>query len=349
MKHWLLGAVALFIATDAAAQNYQLAYSPSLKLEIWIDNVQSKDVASWCAKQVPIRIVSRESQDPRVLNSFLPQVTGLMTSQCHAMRELNWQMNDVNGKALGQGQVQKANNWAVNIAAQSTNIAAQSTTAASQTPVTAPATPAPSTPMTASVASAAPAPIAAVPQAASTVADATPWVTFSQLGSCHFRTWWPTSGQVSSLFVPDQKDQHCQGGWLNGPGKVTYSGSAGSASTTVDFINGFPVEGLKKTDSALQIVTANNQRVVLSNDKSSDSWLILPWHQQGNSGNANGTIALHITPQQAADNDLLQARVKDARKNWAKYLDSAALSVSLVPALATQLQNPAAGAFRILN
>ncbi len=85
MKHWLFGAVALFIATDASAQNYQLAYSPSLKLEIWIDNVQSKDVASWCAKQVPIRIVSRESTDPHILNSFLPQVTGLMTSQCHAL------------------------------------------------------------------------------------------------------------------------------------------------------------------------------------------------------------------------------------------------------------------------
>lgn len=341
MKHWLLGAVALFIATDAAAQNYQLAYSPSLKLEIWIDNVQSKDVASWCAKQVPIRIVSRESTDPHILTSFLPQVTGLMTSQCHALRDLNWQMNDVSGKELGQGQVQKANNWAVSIASQPATPASP-TSAAAAMPATAPAT------LAAPAATSAPL-AAQHEQATAPLADSTPWVTFSQLGSCHFRTWWPTSGQVSSLFVPDDKDQHCQGGWLNGPGKVTYSGSAGSASTTVDFINGFPVEGLKKTDSALQIVTANNQRVVLSNDKSSDSWLILPWHPQGNSGSANAVIALHITPQQAADNNILQARVKDARKNWAKYLNSDALTVSLVPTLATQLQDPAASAFRILN
>lgn len=326
MKYWLLGAVALCVATDAAAQNYQLAYSPSLKLEIWIDNVQSKDVASWCAQEVPIRIVSRENKDPHVLKSFLPQVTGLMTSQCHTMRNLNWQMDDLNGNVLGQGQVQKANNWAVNIAAS------QPAVSAPPTAVTAPA------PASA---------VASAPQPAPVAADATPWITFSQLGNCHFRTWWPTSGQVSALFVADQKDQRCEGGWLNGPGVITYNQAGGAVNSKVNFLNGFPVQGLSKIDSALHVVNANNQRVVLSNDKSPDSWLILPWHPANDS--TSGTIALQITPQQASDNDTLQARVKDARKNWSKYLNSDALTLSLVPSIATQLKDPAASAFRTLN
>lgn len=332
MKYWLLGAVALFVATDASAQNYQLAYSPSLKLEIWIDNVQSKDVTSWCAQEVPIRIVSRESKDPHVLKSFLPQISGLMTSQCHVLSDIDWRMNDVNGNELGQGQVQKANRWAVNIAPQP---AATAPVAAAVPAINSSNTP------------------AAAPQAPAPAADATPWITFSQLGSCHFRTWWPTSGQVSSLFVPDQKEQQCQGGWLNGPGKMAYGEKGGSVSVAVNFINGFPVAGLKRIDSALHIVTANNQRVVLSNDKSADSWLILPSISTNDSTNssatANGMIALQMTPQQATDSDVLQARVNDVRKDWAKYLNSNSLSIGLVPSIAPQLKDPAAGAFRILN
>ncbi|MBP2168765.1 hypothetical protein J2125_001957 [Erwinia toletana] len=327
MKYWLSGVLALCMAGSAAAQNFQLVYSPTLKLEIWIDNVKNKNASSWCARDVPLRIVSRESKDPDVLQAFLPRVGGLMSSECSSLRSLQWQMNDSAGNALAAGSAQKANNWEVEI-----------------TPPPAPEAPAVPADETAA---ATPAP---TPEELSPAADTTPWLQFSLINGCHFRTWWNDASQTSALFVPGKAGMKCtDDGWLHGQSTMTRSENGATKTTRVTFVSGFPVEGLKKSDDALRITTVNNERMVLRNDKSPQSWLILPWQPQSNSWSANGVIAVQMTPQEASDDDVLKARINEVRKSWGSYLNSDKQPVGLVQALSPQLKDPAAGAFRTLK
>ena len=48
MKLWLPGIITLLIAFHAQAENYRVVYSPSLALEVYIDNVVSKAPDDWC-------------------------------------------------------------------------------------------------------------------------------------------------------------------------------------------------------------------------------------------------------------------------------------------------------------
>lgn len=323
MKYWLSGVVALCLASSAAAENFQLVYSPSLKLEIWVDNVKSKNASGWCATEVPLRIVSRESKDPEVLKAFLPRVSGLMSSECSALRSLNWQMNDREGNQLAQGTSSKSAKWAVEI-----------------TPP-----PAPEAPPAETTAEAAPS-----PEDLSPAADTTPWLQFSLINGCHFRSWWNDDSQTSALFVPGKAESKCSDdGWLHGPGTLTRTENGSNKTTRVTFVSGFPVEGLKKSDDALRITTVNNQRMVLSNEKSPQSWLILPWQPQSNSWGADGIIAVQMTPQEADDSDVLKARLDEVRKSWGSYLNSDKQTIGLVQTLSPQLKDPAAGAFRTLK
>lgn len=329
MKYWLSGVLALCMAGSAAAEDLQLAYSPTLKLEIWIDNVKNKNVSSWCAKEVPLRIVSRESKDPEILKSFLPRVKDLMSSECGVLSSLKWQMQDTQGAVLASGSSQKANNWAVEI-----------------TPPPAPEAPPVATAETAAPAAAQP----PTPEQLSPAADNSPWLQFSMLNGCHFRTWWNDDSRASALFVPGKGDGQCSDyGWLSGQSHLTRIENGATKTTSVVFVSGFPIEGLKKSDDDLRITTVNNERIVLNNDKSPQSWLILPWQPQTNSWGANGVIAVQMTPQQASDEDALKARVGELRKSWGNYLNSDKLPIELVQVLSPQLKDPAAGAFRTLK
>lgn len=78
MKYWMPGLVALMAVPTAQAMNYRLVYSPSQKLEVFIDDVKNSNPESWCGKSIPLRIVSAQSQDPAVLNDFLPRVGNLL-------------------------------------------------------------------------------------------------------------------------------------------------------------------------------------------------------------------------------------------------------------------------------
>lgn len=323
MKYWLSGVVALCLASSAAAENFQLVYSPSLKLEIWVDNVKSKNASGWCAKEVPLRIVSRESKDPEVLKDFLPRVSGLMSSECNTLQSFSWQMNDREGNMLAQGTSNKAAKWAVEITPPPEPEAPPAETAEQ---------PAPS------------------PEDLSPAADTTPWLQFSLINGCHFRTWWDNDSQASALFVPGKKEFKCSDdGWMHGASSLTRSENGSNKSTRVTFISGFPVEGLKKSDDALRITTVNNQRMVLSNEKSPQSWLILPWQPQTNSWGVNGMIAVQMTQQEADDSNVLKARLDEVRKSWGSYLANSQQTIALVQTLSPQLKDPAAGAFRTLK
>jgi hypothetical protein len=77
MKYWLSGAFSLLLASSAWAQDYQIVQSRSLKLDIWIDNVKSNSPQSWCARELPLRIVANGKKDPALLDDFLPRVASL--------------------------------------------------------------------------------------------------------------------------------------------------------------------------------------------------------------------------------------------------------------------------------
>ncbi|QLJ33657.1 type VI secretion system-associated protein, partial [Serratia marcescens] len=47
MKYWMPGLVALMAVPTAQAMNYRLVYSPSQKLEVFIDDVKNSNPASW--------------------------------------------------------------------------------------------------------------------------------------------------------------------------------------------------------------------------------------------------------------------------------------------------------------
>ncbi|WP_034948199.1 hypothetical protein [Erwinia oleae] len=329
MKYWLTGAFSLLIASGAWAQNYNIVSSPSLKLNIWIDNVKSNAPASWCASELPLRIVANGSKDPAVLNEFLPRVGSLLAKQCAKLTTIRWQMNDGSGQTLAKGSASKAQKWAVQV------------TPEAAAPIAEPAT--------ASVPEQAP---AVAPETLSPPADTTPWSQFSLMDGCHFRTWW-RSGQTHALFVPAKDGVTCgSDGWLSGESQIERSDSRAAKSQRVIFLQGFPVAGLsaKALGRDLQITTVNNERMVLSDEKSPQSWMLVPYAPMLNGWQADGTVAIQISPAEASDESALKARLDEVRKVWSPYLANAkSLSFRLVPALHPQLRDPAAGAFRTIN
>ena len=330
MKYWLSGALSLFIASSAWAQDYLVVSSPSQKLDIWIDNVKSKNAADWCTRELPLRIVAKGKKDPDVLDDFLPRVGKVLQHQCGKMESIHWQMTDSNGSALAKGTAAKAQSWAVKVEPDA--------------PVTPPAAP--------PAAETAP---AATPAAAdlSPPADTTPWVQFSLLDGCHFRTYFRSGNQTSALFVPAKGGVSCgSDGWLSGESQIAQLGKGASKNVRMTFLQGFPVAGLtrKALNPDLQITTVNNQRMVLSDEKSPQSWMVVPFEPSANGWKTDGTVVVEITAAQASDESDVKARLAEVRKVWSPYLtDKSTLTIKLVQALHPQLKDPAAGSFRTLN
>ncbi|YCH31192.1 hypothetical protein M1D48_03790 [Erwinia sp. D4-22] len=323
MKYWLTGALTLLIASSAWADNYNLASSRSKKLDVWIDNVKSQEPTDWCARQLSLRIVAKGDKTPAVLEEFLPQVGALIQNkQCTKLTTLNWHMEDVNGTPLAKGSAEKASNWKVNI-----------------TP--------PEPAATESAAATAPA-----LESLSPPADTTPWLQFSLLDGCHFRTWWNDSDRTSALFVPTKEGVKCaQDGWLSGQAQMTRVGHGAAKNIAVTFLQGFPVLGLtaKSDKRGLQMTTVNNERMVLADERSPQSWLILPWSNDFNGWQASGIVAVQMSQAEAGDESALKARLSEVRKVWAPYLSDASLTIQLVDALHPQLKDPAAGAWRTIK
>ena len=323
MKYWLTGALTLLMASSAWADNYNVVSSRSKKLDVWIDNVKSNDAADWCARQLTLRIVAKGDKTPAVLEEFVPQVGALIQSkQCPKLTLFNWQMEDSSGNALAKGSAEKANGWQLAITPE------QPTAAAT------PAVP------------------AVNPEDLSPPADTTPWLQFSLLDGCHFRTWWNDNDRTGALFVPAKEGVTCgEDGWLSGEAQMTRVDHGAAKNRSVTFLQGFPVIGLsaKSDKHGLQITTVNNERMVLSDERSPQSWLILTWSNELNGWQATGRVAVQMSQTEANDEGALKARLSEVRKVWTPWLNDVALTVQLVDELHPQLKDPAAGAWRTIN
>ncbi|WP_158784716.1 hypothetical protein [Pantoea sp. BAV 3049] len=335
MKYWLSGALSLLVASGAWAQDYRVVSSPSLKLDIWIDNIKDNTPASWCGPALPLRIVANGNKSPGVLENFLPRVGSLLERQCKTLNVIHWQMNDRDGKVLAHGNASKAQKWALQVEP----LAEPATTA--QPAATAPAE--------------APAVTPAVVKAEdlSPPADTTPWTQFSLMDGCHFRTYWRNNSQTSALFVPSKGGVTCgSDGWLSGESQITQMGKGATKNVRMTFLQGFPVSGLnsKAISHDLQITTVNNERMVLADEKSPQSWMVVPYVPLQNGWQTSGIVVVQISQSEAGDESALKARLEEVRKVWSPYLlNKGSLSIRLVEALHPQLKDPAAGSFRTLN
>jgi len=319
MKYGLLGLAALLLSSQAVAENYRIVQSPAQKLDIWIDDVKDNQVASWCQSNVDLRIVTKGEKNASVLDDFLPRVAGLMASQCKSLQQLHWQLTDDEGAKLATGSATKAQQWA---------------SVVTPPPVEQPVA-------------------VNTPVLNSPPADTAPWLQFSLLDGCHFRTWWQHPAQTSALFVPAKQGLVCgKEGWLSGHSSLTQMGHGAAKTVAVTFLQGFPVAGLntKSPSSELTITTVNSERMVLSNEKSPDSWLVLPFSAQFNGWQAVNQVVVQMPASEAADESALHARLQEVRKVWSPWIDSdTALKVLLVDQLHPELKDPAAAVYRTLN
>ncbi|KOC88088.1 hypothetical protein [Winslowiella iniecta] len=312
----------LLAAFSVSAQDYRVVYSPSLKLEVWIDDLKDNSPASWCAAELPVRIVATGAEQSTVLNDFLPRVGSLLEKQCPALAQLKWQMNDGDGKKLAQGSAAKAENWGMRVEASPGEAGAPPLIQ----------------------------PTEAVPAVA---ADTTPWLQFSLIEGCHFRGYWGENSLASALFVPAKQGAQCgSDGWLSGQSQVTQIEQGTAKNLNVLFLQGFQVLGLNNSaaDDTLTITTVNNQRMVLHNSESPDSWMILPYISQLSGWQADGTVAVQLASAEAKDEERLQALLDDVRKVWSPYIaGETTITLVLVEALQPQLKDPTDGAWRTIK
>jgi hypothetical protein len=336
MKISLPAMLALLVTSSAWAQNFQVVYSPTLKLEIYIDDVENSKPESWCANSIPLRIVAGGDKKPSVLNGFLPRVGDLMAKQCPHLTTLPWQITDKDGHRLSRGTAYRSKKWMPEVLETA--------------PVAAPVAPlnemsAPVQPVqqVQSVQPIQPVQPAEAVRPSSPMADSSAWQQFDLPDGCHFRTYW-SSGSASTLFVPATTSTQCgSDGWLNGQSQLNFGGQSGNQLINVTFFAGFPLTGLKglSGSSDIQITSVNNQRMILANTNLPHSWLILPYNPQSHSWNFQGTMVIQVTPSDMADSAQLKQHEQDASKNWAVHLTNDKLNIMLVNSLHAELENPA--------
>ncbi len=325
MKYWLSGLLTLMVASSSAlAENYRIVQSPSLKLDVWIDNIKDNNAHSWCTAELPLRIVTSGEKKPDVLKTFLPRVGSLLASQCGTLTTLRWQLNDTAGKKLATGTSSKKHDWDMVVTPETQVV-----------PETVQATP------------------SARAEDISPTADRTPWLEFNLKDGCRLRTFWQGGASAQALFIPTKDDGKCEkGGWLNGRSQVTQQGQDSTQKITMTFVHGFPISGMnEKADvNSLLIATVNNERMVLSDERAPQSWMIMQYVPRINGWKVDGTVAVEIPRDQASDGDKLKARLDEVRKVWSPYLESGtSLNIELVDAVHLQLKDPAAGAYHTLK
>jgi len=317
MKYWLPILFSLMVAGSVRAEDYHVVSSPSLALDVFIDNVASSAPQSWCQETLALRIVSTKATDSSILGNFLPQVGNLLHNQCNALQELPWQMTSSKGAVLAVGTARLDNRWKPVITADAT--------------------------ATATAENAAPLDI-------SPPASTAPLSTFALPGGCHFRTWWDSSGE--SVFIPENTGSTCNNaGWLEGRSELSLAnGQKQPLPLDVTFYQGYPLQGLHPTPGALNIVTINNQRLVVSRPDAPDSWLVLPFIPELHVWSFEGTLLVKMDKTSASNTDEIKARVTKLRQSWSAMVEPGTkVNVLLVDALHADLADPATGAWRTVN
>ncbi|MCS2164499.1 hypothetical protein [Scandinavium manionii] len=328
MKFWLLIGATLLVATSAVqAGNYRIVQSPSQKLDVWIDDIKNNTPQSWCANELALRIVANGNKNVTVLNDFMPRLGMLLAHQCTSLKKVNWTLVDASKGRIAQGSAEKSNKWALEVSDGTTDPTPQ--------PVAEP--------------------VLLLPESNAEVlspaADRTQWQEFMLLGGCRLRTFW--QDETSAFFIPKNESNRCEhDGWLNGRHTYTQLSNGMEESGTVTFVQGFPVIGFNDSIDAseLLVITANNERMVISHKSADHSWLILPYISAKNSWKIDGTLAIKISHELANDSDGIQARIDAARKVWMPWLAAGTqLNVVLIDALHPRLSNPAVSSYRAVH
>lgn len=317
MKLWLPGIATLFIALSAQAEDYRVVYSPSLALEVFIDNVKSKAPDDWCKETLPLRIVSGKSTDSAVLTTFLPRVGTLLANQCGTLDVLPWQMTNKEGGVLASGSASKLQNWRPIVMADAT-ASASATNAA--------------------------------PLDLSRPASTAPLQHFDLPSGCRFRTAWDADGE--SLFIPDGARTQCPDDrWLEGKSSIVLAQKGKSSVLPVIFFQGYPVAGLAQAGNALQVVAANNERMIVTRADAPDSWLVLPFDADSHIWRFNGTLLVKMDKNTAQqDPDAVKSRVETLRGLWGpQFMPQQKVNVLLIDTLHADLVDPAIGAWRNIN
>ncbi|MEG3128205.1 hypothetical protein SC171_19665 [Pantoea cypripedii] len=316
MKLWLPGLATLLLTLNAQAEDYRVVYSPSLSLEVYIDDVASNAPNDWCKETLPLRIVSGKSTDSSVLTSFLPRVGTLLANQCGTLDVIPWQMTDKDGSVLANGSATKLQNWRPIVLNDATASASNDN---------------------------------AAPLDLSRPADSTPLQQFALPGGCHFRTSWDEKG--ASLFVPESTQQHCSSeGWLEGASELTLMSAGQTRKQSVNFYQGYPIADLNLNATALQVVAVNNQRMIVTRPDASDSWLVLPFDAQQHLWRFTGTLLIKMDKTAGQDSDAVKKRVDTLRGVWApQFMPQQKVTVLLIDTLHADLADPAIGAWRNIN
>jgi hypothetical protein len=313
MKLWLSGLALLLASTTVWAGNYRIVQSPSQKLDVWIDNVQNNSPQSWCAAELPLRIVANGDKNPDLLNVFMPRLGTLLESQCESVQLVSWRLEDPEGETLAVGTATKSSDWAVIIAPVMSSEPNIQTHTETNSPL----------------------------------ADRTPWQEFTLQDGCHLRTFWQGDANASAMFIPNGKCE--KGGWLNGRSEIIQSGIHGEKRHVMTFVHGFPVSGLSKEASSdsLLITSLNNERMVVSNEHAPQSWMILPYNAELNGWQATGTVAVEVSREMTVDETGIQTRLNEVRKVWSAWLaPDTPITLLLIDSLRPQLRDPAVGAWR---
>lgn len=324
MKLWLSGLALLIASSSVWAENYRIVQSPSQKLDVWIDNIKNNTPQSWCATELPLRIVANGDKKPSVLKAFMPRLGTLLASQCPTLNVIRWQLTDAQGAALAHGTAGKSGGWE---------------------PETAPSAPAGPTAVI---------PRQESPEELSPPADRTPWLGFELQGGCRLRTYWQDEGGAPAWFIPAGNEMQCdKDGWLNGRREVAQHAAGGERKIALVFVHGFPLAGLNADTDAdsLLITHANNERMVIGDDRAAHSWMILPYAPKLNGWQADGTIAVEAPRAQSNNDDaLLRARLEQVRKVWSSRLAPGVnMTILLVDPLYPQLRDPAVATYRTVK
>lgn len=316
MKLWLSGVALLLASTTTWAENYRFVQSPSLKLDIWIDNITSTSPQSWCAKELPLRIVANGEQSSAILVDFMPKLGALLENQCSTLQRVDWRMENPQGTTLAFGTADREKEWDLKVTPADIDTLSPKTDA-QESPV---------------------------------AADRTPWQEFTLQDGCRLRTFWTGGSGASALFIPDGKCE--KGGWLSGQSDVILRVGANEKKVPMTFVHGFPVNGLRSSASTddLLITTLNNERMVISTEQAPQSWMILPYKPEMNAWVATGVIAVKVPREMAMDEASLQKQLGQVRKAWSNWLSpDFPLTFRLVDSLQTQLRDPSVGAWRTQN
>ncbi|KAA8998172.1 hypothetical protein FJU30_17310 [Affinibrenneria salicis] len=318
MKYWIIGILPLLAAAPAAAESYRVVSSPSLQLEVFIDNVKDTQPESWCRNTLPLRIVSGEDRrDSEVLNNFMPRLGNLLQHQCPSLQSISWQFNNKKGEDIASGSAQKNQNWKVQVA----------------------------------IAPLPEKPAAELPTELSPRADSTAWQRFELPDGCAFRTYWGQSAG-DALFIPDDKSLTCgDDKWLSGQTRLSLTVNGKLQPTDVAFIQGYPMAGLSVEQAEnIHVMEANNQRLILQEKNLPQSWLVLPYRKAQHAWVYDSTLVVQIDKEQARNANVLKQRLDAVRQAWTPHLSRKAIAnILLVENFYPELQDPAIGVYREIH